>query len=356
MPKKKKIQDEFEKFQEGDYEFYATDVKKDFGDKAIIPASELSNPVANFTGSLGLDINLIVPSPEGRIVEIYGPEGSRKTSLSLEFLGSAQSVGKQVAYVDVEKTLDRSLVDTIRTLDVDKTDLNGHPTFSILRGSTGEDYSNIAARFVAQFPGSVIVIDSVDALRPEAELHGNIGDATIGKHAKLMSDVCRKLNDIVTRTRATVIFINQVREKMTMYGDPTTTTGGRGLRFYAAQRIQLMPRRKDDIINDVDGNIIGAHVRYKIIKNKLAPDNIEGSIPFKNGFGIWRELELATLLKDLSIVETGGRGGSLLRLKDLEGNDMQPLGVVRIAALFEADLDLYNHYRKLVMDNFFSEI
>lgn len=352
------VKKKLEKFESGDYEFLATDIKKDFGDRAIMPASDLSNPIPNFTGSLGLDINLSTPSPEGRIVEIFGPEGSRKTTLSLEFLGAAQEADKMVAYVDVEKTIDRSLVDTIRTLDLTKKDDKGHPTFSILGkedASTGEDYANIVIRFVSQFPKSVVVIDSVDALRPESELQSNVGDPSMGKHAKLMSDFCRKLNDVVTRTGATVIFINQIREKMTMYGDPTTTTGGRGLRFYAAQRIQLLQKRKDDILKDVDGNIIGANVRYRIIKNKLAPDGIEGSVPFFNGKGIWRELELAMLLKDLSMVETGGKGKSLLKLKDLEGNDMSPLGVVRTAALFEADVDLYQHYRKMVMDNFFSD-
>lgn len=348
----KNIKDEFERFGAGDYKFFASDIEKEFGEDAIKPASSLENPEPNFSGSFGLDIALGVPIPEGRLVEIYGGEGAGKSTLALEILGQAQQKGKIIGYLNAECSLNRSLFESIRSLDIDKTDKHGNPVCHIFQADNGEKGLKIVAKFIAQFKNSVIVVDSVDTLVPEAMLQNDIGEATMGKHAKLMSDACRRFVSIAEKNKATVVFINQVREKMVAYGNPITTTGGRALPFYSSQRIELKKVAKaDHIIDDEGKKTIGHYIHYQIIKNKLAPPYVTGQIPIIYGRGIWRELELVGLLCDMGLVEVGGKGGKQVKFSDEYGF----LRADKAAKLLESSPDLFNEKKKLLLDNFFKK-
>lgn len=345
-----KDNEEIENLGSDNYELFANDIKKKFGNEVLKPAWEIDNPEPNFTGSFGLDINLGVPIPEGRIIEIYGAEGSGKTSLCLEILGVAQKKGKRVAYLNAERNLNKSLLDSIRTLNVNSVDEDKNPTFIMLGEYSGENNLDLVVKFVTQFYKALIVVDSVDALVPEAILNGGVGEQTMGKHAKLMSDACRKLAFIAAKNKTTVVFINQVREKMTLYGDPTTTPGGRGLRFYSSQRIELKSVTKADQIQDPETEkIIGHSIRYKIIKNKLYPPYLEGKIPLIYGKGIWREMELVTLLTDLGLTEIGGKGGKQIKFSEEIGF----LKTKDAAQLLEADPVLFEQQKNILLKNFF---
>jgi recombination protein RecA len=269
----------------------------------------------------------------------------------LEVLGQAQLKGKHVAYNNAERNLDRSLVNSIRTIDPEK--------LVILEGNNGEENLGLVQRFLANYPNSVVAVDSVDGIVPEAVMEGAIGDAAVGNLPRLMSDACRKLKDICALNRSTVIFTNQIREKITSYGDPRTPSGGRALRFWSSQRLRLEAVGKNDQIKDDKGRIIGHNARYYIIKNKSAPPFINGSFPLLYGKGIYREAELAKLLRDLGLVKKGGKGGHALYL-DIEGEEKlfylgeQCFGSV--ADLFISSPTLYHKYHDLVMDNFINEI
>ncbi len=343
------VKEELEKFENGDYDFFASEIKKEFGD-VLREADDFGKPEVNFSGSSNLDISLTYPIPEGKLVEVFGPESCGKTTLCLEILGQAQSRGKTVAYVNVERAANKLLFNCIKTLDISKKTEDGNPTFIIIEGESGEQNLKIVEKFLQQFPKGVIVIDSVDALVPEAILQNEIGDATMGKLAKLMSDACRKLMVTASKTGCTAVFINQVRDTMSMYGPKTTTPGGRALRFYCDQRIELKKPTKADFIVDDDGKKnIGHFVSYTIVKNRFAPSGIEGRFPLLYGKGVWREYEVAALLCDLGLVEVGGKGGKQVKLSDEHGF----MKVERAAKLFESDPVLFKEKRKLLLDNFF---
>ena len=307
------------------FDFFKQEVERD-GVRAM-SAEEIGDPNANRSGSYNLDYDLFVPFPEGRITEIFGEEGTCKTTLSLEVAGRAIQAGKIVLYVNMEKNLNLSLMRTIRTLrpyldaaienmESGKNDVSC-PLW-IVNASNGEQAFEAMRKFAAMVPNGLAILDSIDAAQPESVMAGEIGDSTVGKLAKLMSDAMRKLIGVAEQNRVALIFINQIRDKITMYGDPSDTPGGYALKFYASQRIRLYKPRKVDWILDSDKERIGSVVRYKVIKNKVAPDGNEGAFPILFRNGIFRELELVTQACNFGILRMGGKGGKQVFLPKID--------------------------------------
>ncbi len=331
-------------FDPVELELFMADIKKEGGIE-VTELTEVQNSQPNKTGSASLDLDLITPFPEGGIIEIYGDEGSGKSTLALEGMGQAIAAGKVGLYIDQERALQRSLVQSIRTLRpyvdamfTDDKEAARKCPIKILRASSGEKALESARRFAVAFPGSFIVIDSVDALVPEAKLAGNIGDQSMGGNARLMSEALRTLVYEANGALSTIAFINQKRDKLGIFfGDPSTTTGGRGLKFYAWQRIELLKPSKDMMIKDTEGVIVGHRVRYKIYKNKLAPTTVgaPGDYPLLYGKGIWRELELIEQCMKFGVIQSGGKGGkqAIVPVIDKDGNDT---GECKVMSRFNA--------------------
>lgn len=312
-----KKQDEEQKTEPAkiDYGFFKQTVETD--GVLVMKASEVIDPEPNRSGSFNLDYDLTIPFPEGRITEVFGPEATCKTTLGLEALGQAVTAGRIGLYVNMEKNLNLSLMRTVRTLrpildeaiaQMEAGKVGTCPLW-IVNARNGEQAFEAMRKFASMVPRGVAVLDSIDAAQPEAIMAGEVGESTIGKHAKLMSDAMHKLIGVAEQNKVSLIFINQIRDKITMYGDPTTTPGGKALKFYASQRIQLFTPRKDDIITDVAGERIGVVIRYKVIKNKVAPDGSEGAFPILFNNGVFREQELVTRCANFGIVKMGGQGG-----------------------------------------------
>jgi recombination protein RecA len=309
--------------------FFKKEVEVD-GVRAMT-ASEVSDPDPNRTGSFNLDYDLVVPFPEGRITEVFGEEGTCKTTLSLEVAGRALEAGKTVLYVNMEKNLNLSLMLTVRTLKpyideaVKQMEKGGSGScpFWIVNASNGEQAFEAMRKFASMIPNGVAILDSIDAAQPSAVLSGEIGENKVGNLAKLLSDAMRKLIGVAEQNKVALIFINQIRDKITMYGDPTDTPGGRALKFYASQRIKLQKPGKAQTITDAEGERIGVIVRYKIVKNKVAPDGTEGEFPilFKNG--IFREQELITKCCNFGILRMGGKGGQQVFLPKIDRKTME---------------------------------
>ena len=333
-----------------DYDTFEADFDKEFGKGVMRDADKLENPLHNFSGSHILDIDLAIPMPEGRIIEIFGAEGSGKTTVGLEILGQAQSRGKRVLYVNAEENLDRSLVDGIRTLDPEATDEDGNKTFQIIQfmNGTAEQYMAAIERFLSSFQNTVCLVDSVDSLIPESVLAGDYGDANMGNMGKFMSTAMRRIKGICAATKSTIIFINQLRKKLDPFGDPRVTPGGEALKFYASQRVRFEAIGKgQQIMNDVKDRVIGHQVRYYIMKNKAAPPFIENSFPIIYGRGIYREYEIAKLIKDLGLVETSGKNGCYIHI----GENKYTLD--QLAGLFVSDNCLYQEYLDRINDIYF---
>lgn len=247
------------------------------------------------TGILPLDIALGVGGiPRGRIIEIYGPESSGKTTVTLHMIAEAQRQGGVAAFIDAEHALDPIYA---RNLGVDIDNL------LVSQPDTGEQALEIVEALVRSGAIDIVVVDSVAALVPKAEIEGDMGDAHVGLLARLMSQAMRKLTGIISKSRTTAIFINQIREKVgTMYGNPETTTGGRALKFYSSVRLDV---RKFDTVKQ-GTNILGNRTRVKVVKNKIAPPFKVAEFDIMYGEGVSKESSLIDIAADLDILNKSG--------------------------------------------------
>ncbi|MEE9186127.1 MAG: recombinase RecA [Candidatus Binatia bacterium] len=273
-------------------------IEKQFGKGSIMKLGEgglIKDIAVISTGSFGLDIALGIGGvPRGRVMEIYGPEASGKTTLALHIVAEAQIQGGMGAYIDAEHALDLSYA---KRLGVKTDDL------LISQPDHGEQALEITETLVRSGAIDVLVIDSVAALVPRAEIEGEMGDSHMGLQARLMSQALRKLTATISRSHAVVIFINQIRMKIgVMFGNPETTTGGNALKFYASLRMDI---RRIGAIKEGD-MIIGGRTRVKVVKNKLAPPFKEAEFDLLYGKGISREGELVDLGSEMEIVEKSG--------------------------------------------------
>ncbi|MBX5494829.1 MAG: recombinase RecA [Bryobacteraceae bacterium] len=272
-------------------------VAKQFGRNAVIRLGSRDVVAVTVipTGSISLDAALGVGGfPRGRVIEIFGPESSGKTTIALQAVAEAQKTGGVAAFIDAEHALDAVYA---RQLGVDIENL------LVSQPDNGEQALEITAALINSHALDIVVVDSVAALVPKAELEGEMGDSHVGLHARLMSQALRKLTGIVARTNTCLIFINQIREKIGVtFGNPETTTGGRALKFYASVRAEV---RRTAAIKDGD-KVIGSRTKVKVVKNKVAAPFREAEIDLIHGEGLSREADLLDTAVSLGLVEKSG--------------------------------------------------
>lgn len=310
-------------------------IEKQFGKGAVmrLGQNQTMNVDAISTGSLSLDIALGIGGlPRGRIIEVYGPESSGKTTLALHCIAEGQKKGGNVAFIDVEHALDPVYASALG-VDVD--------SLLVSQPDTGEQALEITEALVRSCAIDVIVVDSVAALVPRAEIEGEMGDSHVGLQARLMSQALRKLAGAISKSNCVAIFINQLREKVgVVYGNPEVTPGGRALKFYSSVRIDI--RRIEALKSG--GELIGSRTRAKVVKNKISPPFREAEFDIMYGKGISREGELLDLAVKLDVVKKSGAWFSFKEERLGQGRD-------NVKELFRTNKELSDRIESEVMEN-----
>ena len=311
-------------------------IEKQFGKGSVMKLGDFKETSVDAisTGALNLDIALGIGGiPRGRIIEIYGPESSGKTTLALHAVAEAQKTGGEAAFIDAEHALDPAYAKKIG-VDIDN--------LIVSQPDTGEQALEIAEALIRSGAIDFVVVDSVAALVPKAEIDGDMGDAHVGLQARLMSQALRKLAGTISKTNATIIFINQLREKVgVMFGNPETTAGGRALKYYASVRMDI--RRVEAIKQD--GEVVGNRTRVKVVKNKVAPPFREAEFDIVYGKGISKEGSVLDLAVTLDIIEKAGSWFSYNGEKIGQGRE-------NVKKLLADDPKFMAEVEKKVRDNF----
>ena len=311
-------------------------IEKQFGKGSVMKLGEFKamEVEAIPTGALSLDIALGIGGvPRGRIVEVFGPESSGKTTLALHIIAEAQKMGGEAAFIDAEHALDPVYA---KKLGVDIDNL------IVSQPDTGEQALEITEALVRSGALDVIVVDSVAALVPKAEIDGEMGDSHMGLQARLMSQALRKLAGAINKSKTVLLFINQLREKIgVMFGNPETTTGGRALKFYASVRMDI---RKIEMMKQ-DGQVVGNRVRVKVIKNKVAPPFREAEFDILYGKGISKVGNILDMAVNLDIVEKSGAWFSYNGQRISQGRE-------NAKRYLEEHPDTLNEIEKKVRENF----